>query len=103
MEKPSHHILVCCGFRASKDAAPGACQKKGAIDYLPYIESELADRGLSDVNVSMTGCLNLCDRGPIVVVYPENVWYGGIDSEDAVDAILDAIEDGGTAEDYVLS
>lgn len=102
MEKPSHHIFVCCGFRASGDAQ-GACAKKGALQFLPYIEGEIADRGLSDVNVSMTGCLNVCDRGPALVIYPENIWYGGIDSEEAIDAVLDALEDGGVAEDYVLS
>ena len=54
MEKPGKHILVCGSFRASGEPQ-GVCHKKGALGLIPYIESELADRGMSDVVVSMTG------------------------------------------------
>lgn len=101
MEKPKHHILVCNSFRANGDAQ-GFCNKKGAKEFLPYIENELVDRGLDNVQVSATGCLKVCDRGPVVVVYPENYWYGGVESEDDLDAILDALEDGQAAEDYLI-
>ncbi len=102
MEKPGKHILVCGSFRASGEPQ-GVCHKKGALGLIPYIESELADRGMSDVVVSMTGCLKVCDRGPAMVVYPENTWYGGVESEDDVDAILDAMEEGEVATDYEMS
>ena len=55
----------------------GKCIKKNAPDLLGYLESELADRGLDNVMVSTTGCLKLCDKGPVVVVYPEGYWYAG--------------------------
>ena len=102
MTKPGHHIFVCGSFRASGEPQ-GVCSKKGALGLVPYIEGELADRGLSDVMVSMTSCLKVCDRGPAMVIYPENHWYGGIESEDDVDNILDALEDGEVAQDYVLT
>jgi len=38
----------------------------------------------------------------VMVIYPDNTWYGNVENEDAIDAILDAMEDGGIAEDYVL-
>ena len=38
-----------------------------------------------------------------MVVYPENTWYGGVESEDDVDAILDAMEEGEVAEDYIMN
>lgn len=91
MKTPDHHLLVCASFRAA-GAPQGVCHKKGSLGLLPYIESELSDRGLAGVTVTATGCLNLCDRGPVVVLYPENKWYTGIDSEAAVDAILDELE-----------
>ena len=53
--------------------------------------------------VSTTGCLKLCDSGPILVVYPNGHWYAGVDGEDAIDAILDAIQEGGTAEYYLMA
>ncbi len=97
MEKPATHILVCASFRAS-GAPQGVCHKKGSAGLLPYLEQEISDRGLDGVSVTATGCLKACDRGPVMVVYPGNVWYGGIDSEGAVDAVLDAIESGGVVE-----
>jgi (2Fe-2S) ferredoxin len=102
MQKPSHHILVCASFRTGGEPK-GICHKKGSHEFLGYLESELADRGLDDVVVSSTGCLKVCDNGPALVVYPENVWYGNVESEDAIDTILDALEEGGVAEEYVIS
>jgi NADH:ubiquinone oxidoreductase subunit E len=77
MEKPEHHILVCASFRASGEPQ-GVCHKKGSTGFLPYIEGEILDRGM-DAMVSSTGCLKVCDRGPAMVVYPENIWYGKVD------------------------
>ena len=52
---------------------------------------EVQDRGLDDVMVSSTGCLNICDSGPVMVVYPENVWYKHATIQTA-EAILDSLE-----------
>jgi len=100
MEKPEHHILVCCSFRTSGQPQ-GVCNKQGSTSLLPYLEEEIADRGIS-AQVSSTGCLKVCDRGPALVVYPEGHWYGKVTGEDAIDAILDAIEAGGVAEEYLI-
>lgn len=100
MEKPDKHIMVCASFRPNGDPL-GKCHRKGSVSFLPYIENEILDRGLN-VLVSSTCCLKYCDEGPVMVVYPDNVWYGHVDSEDAVDAILDAMEDGTVANDYLL-
>lgn len=100
METPEHHILVCASFRADGDAK-GMCNKKGSVNFLAYIENEILDRGLN-AQVTATGCLKACENGPVMVIHPANVWYGGVDSEDAVDAILDALEDGEIAEEYRL-
>lgn len=101
MEKPDKHILVCGSFRASGEPQ-GVCHKKGALGFLPYLESELMDRGLDGYMVSATTCLKVCDRGPAMAIYPDNIWYGGFESEDDIDVILDALEEGETAEDFLL-
>jgi len=101
MEKPKKHILVCASFRPTGEPK-GKCHRKGSLDFLPYIENEIIDRGLEDVIVSSTCCLKMCDEGPVMVVYPDNLWYGNVDSEDAIDEILDAIEDGVVALEYAL-
>ena len=100
MNKPTHHIFVCGSFRPT--GAQGVCHKKESSALLQYFSQEAADRGLDGVMVSSTGCLKLCDHGPVVVVYPEGHWYGSV-NEEAADAILDAIENDTVAEDYLIS
>jgi len=102
MEKPRHHIFVCCSFRAGGEAK-GKCIKKNPVDLIGYLESELPDRGMSDVVVSSAGCMKLCDHSPVMIVYPEAYYYGGVESEDAIDEILDALEQGRAAEKYLLT
>jgi len=101
MDKPKHHILVCNSFRASGEPK-GICFKKGASNFLAYIENELIDRNLDNVQVSTTGCLKVCDRGPVIVIYPENFWYGGVENEEIIDEILDALENGEAAKNYLI-
>ena len=98
MEKPKYHLLVCGSFRGAE--AKGVCHQKGSLNLLPYIESEIVDRGL-DAMVSSTSCLKACDYGPVLIVYPEGAWYGKVD-EEVVDEILDALEEGGVAEEHVI-
>ena len=100
MQKPDHHIFVCASFRGLE--AKGKCIKNNSMQLIPYIQEELADRGLNAM-VSTTGCLNLCEEGPVMVIYPQGTWYKGVTSEDAVDEILDALEEGKTAEQYLLT
>jgi len=100
MEKPKHHLLLCASFRVGGEPK-GYCHKKGSTSLLQYIEEEVLDRGM-DVLLSTTGCLKQCEKGPVVVIYPDNIWYGNVESESAVDEILDALENGGTAERLLL-
>ena len=101
MQKPQHHVLVCNSFRAN-GAPQGACNKKGAVGLLQYLQEGLADRAMNDVTVSLTNCLNVCDRGPVMVIYPENYWYGEV-TEDIIDAALDALENGNAATEHLLT
>jgi (2Fe-2S) ferredoxin len=101
MKKPAYHILVCNSYRISGEAQ-GACNRKNAPAHIQYLIENAADRGL-DVVVSGTGCLNLCTRGPVIIVHPGNIWYGGIIEESQMDEILDALESGSLAENYVIS
>ena len=70
--------------------AKGVCHRKDSSALLQYAETEVSDRGI-DVMVSGVGCLKECERGPIVVVYPEGDWHTEVD-EEKMDKILDALE-----------
>lgn len=102
MEKPGTHMFLCASFRANGDPQ-GICYKKGGPALVQYLQEELTDRGMTDVVISTTSCLKVCDRGPAMVVYPENTWYGGIESEDDIDAILDSMEEGEVNLEYQIS
>ncbi len=101
MKKPEYHILVCNSYRVTGEAK-GYCNKEGAGNFLQYIMEECVDRGI-DAAVSSTACLNLCSQGPIMVIHPNNIWYGGVNSEEIIDEILDALEEDDVAEKYLIS
>ncbi len=100
MATPEKQILVCQSFRLKGDPK-GICHKQ-TDGFLQYIEEEILDRGL-DMQVVATGCLKQCESGPVMVVQPENWWFKGVDSEEAIDTILDSIEDGEPAAEYLIS
>ena len=100
MNKPEHHIFLCSSSRVSGEPK-GVCSKKNSAELFQYLEEELADRGMNGIMVTNTGCFKLCDNGPIMVVYPQGSWYGEV-NEEAIDNILDALEDGGEAEELLL-
>ncbi|MDR1956604.1 MAG: (2Fe-2S) ferredoxin domain-containing protein [Treponema sp.] len=102
MTKPKRHIFVCGSFRMN-GTPQGVCSKGGSMELMQYLEGELADRGMGDVAVSGTGCLKVCDRGPALVVYPENWWFGHIDSEEAIDAVIDSLEKGSPPAEYTIA
>ena len=99
MEKPKHHIFVCSSSRVSGEPK-GFCSKNAA-GLIQYLQTEINDRGLENILVTNTGCLKVCDRGPAMVIYPEGYWYGGL-TESVIDEILDALENGEAAEEYLL-
>ncbi|MCK5267412.1 MAG: (2Fe-2S) ferredoxin domain-containing protein [Spirochaetes bacterium] len=100
MKKPEHHIFVCNSFRLTGEPQ-GTCNKKGAPELLQYIEEEIIDRGI-DAMVSSTGCLKMCEKGPVMIIYPNNYWYGNI-NEEVVDEILDALENGESVKEHLIA
>jgi len=99
MQKPDHHILVCASFRGLE--AKGKCIKKDSMNLINYLEEELSERGMNAI-VSSTGCLKLCEGGPILVIYPHGYWYRNVNGENDIDEILDALESGKPAESYLF-
>ena len=99
MQKPDHHIFVCASFRGTE--AKGKCIKKDSMQLIPYLEEEISDRGISAM-VSTTGCLKYCEEGPVMIVYPQGYWYKEVKSQEVVDDILDALENGGPAKQHLM-
>ncbi|MCL5780798.1 ferredoxin [Desulforamulus profundi] len=94
MIKPKRHIFVCTSSRMNGQSK-GFCQSKAGVEIVENFLEEIRDRDLGgEVFVSNTGCFSLCEKGPIVVVYPDNVWYGAVTPGD-VEEIMDEHIEGG--------
>ncbi len=95
MVQPKYHVFVCTSCRIN-GVQKGFCHNKGSVGIVERLMEEIEDRGLSgDVVVNNTGCFGICDKGPIMVVYPEGVWYGNV-SEDDIERIVEEHFEGGT-------
>jgi (2Fe-2S) ferredoxin len=73
MEPFRIHLFVC-----TKQKPDGAtsCAAKGSAAVVNALDREIRARGLSnDVQMTTCGCMGLCDEGPVMVVYPEGIWY----------------------------
>ena len=94
MISPKYHVFVCTSCRIN-GTQKGYCYTKGAVDLVQKFMEEIDDRDLSgDVMVTNTGCFGICDKGPVVVIYPEGTWYGSVSEED-VGEIVEAHLEGG--------
>ena len=102
MNKPKHHIFVCSSSRINGQQK-GFCLQKESISIIQNFMEEIDDRELSgEVMVTNTGCMAICDKGPIVIVYPEGVWYGSVTPDDVEEIVESHIEGGKPVERLML-
>ncbi len=85
MEPFRYHVFVCT---QEKPEGVPCCTASGAQRVLEALRKEIGARGLSEeVQVTTTGCMGTCEHGPVVVAYPEGVWYSGVKPEDVPDLV----------------
>jgi (2Fe-2S) ferredoxin len=89
MPKFERHIFVCTNVRDASSPR-GCCDPAGQAELQKALKAKLAERGLKGrVRANKSGCLDQCEHGPNMVVYPEAVWYGGVRKED-LDEIVES-------------
>ena len=84
-----HHVFFCTNLR--EDADRQSCEQCGADAIRDYAKQRIKELNLSGqgkVRINKAGCLDRCEEGPVVVVYPEEVWYTYVDEED-IDEIIE--------------
>ncbi|HEV8130647.1 MAG TPA: (2Fe-2S) ferredoxin domain-containing protein [Acidobacteriota bacterium] len=70
-----YHIFVCINQRSPEDLR-GCCAAKGSANLRELFKLEIKKRGWkAEVRANTAGCLDKCEFGPSVVIYPEGVWY----------------------------
>lgn len=89
MPKFERHIFVCANVRDASSPR-GCCDPAGQAELQKALKAKLAERGLKGrVRANKSGCLDQCEHGPNMVIYPEAVWYGGVRKED-LDEIVES-------------
>jgi (2Fe-2S) ferredoxin len=82
-----YHVFFCVNERADGSAC---CQRFDARAMRDYAKQQSKSLGLAHkggVRINTAGCLDRCDEGPVIVIYPEGVWYTYVDRED-IDEII---------------
>ena len=95
------HLFVCCNRRPDGHAR-GSCAARGSEGLRDYMKARAKEKGLSRIRVNSAGCLDRCELGPCLVIYPEGVWYK-IETKSDVDKILEQhVRDRGRATQLLL-
>jgi (2Fe-2S) ferredoxin len=81
------HVFVCENSR-SPEHPRGCCKNRGGSAVKEALKDALKARGLTlRIRANSAGCLDACEHGPTMVVYPEGVWYGGVKPEDVAEIV----------------
>ena len=88
------HVFFCCNRR---DDGSACCAAKGAVAMRDYAKGRVKALGLAGpgkLRVNQAGCLDRCEEGPCVVVYPDAVWYTYVDRADIDEIISEHLQNG---------
>ncbi len=98
MEPYARHLLLCTGSFCSPD-------RRGRALY-SLLASLLQREGLlfgpTRVKRGETPCLGVCGGGPVLVIYPEGIWYGGVTPELLERIVVEHLKEGRVVEDAVF-
>ncbi len=74
------HVFVCTSGKH--------CPQAGGEEVLKCLRAEIASRGLKEeIRINKSGCLDQCGNGPMVVVYPDAIWYARVKPSDCQEIV----------------
>ena len=93
------HLFVCCNRREPGNSR-GCCDPTGSQQLKECFKAELKRRQLGPlVRANQSGCLEQCELGPTVVIYPQGIWYGHVQLADVPRIVQETIIEGRILED----
>ena len=96
------HIFVCCN-RREPGHRRGCCDPDGGEALRNAFKAEVKRRGLGPaVRANMAGCLDQCELGPTVVIYPQQIWYGHVTAADVPRIIEETVIGGRIVDDLLI-
>lgn len=94
MPRFDRHVFVCTNFRAPEAARP-SCTANGNSEIHTLMKDGVRAAGLGNsVRVNKSGCLDQCEHGPALVVYPGAIWYGFVKPEDVKEIVSEHLVNG---------
>jgi (2Fe-2S) ferredoxin len=94
--------VFCCTNKRPAGHPRGCCSDKGSEELRDYMKSRAKDLGLKKVRINNAGCLDRCELGPSVVIYPEGIWYQVATKEDVDEVLQKHLVEGGRVERLML-
>lgn len=102
MPKFSSHIFVCCNTREAGHSR-GCCNPDGSGKLRECFKRELKRHNLVPrVRANQSGCLDQCELGPTVVIYPQAIWYGHVTLDDVPRIVEETIKHGRVLPDLLI-
>jgi (2Fe-2S) ferredoxin len=95
------HIFCCTNTRPPGHPR-GCCSEKGSEKLRNYMKVRAKELGIADTRVNAAGCLDRCELGPTMVIYPEGVWYTYRDTADIDEILTTHVIGGGRVERLML-
>ena len=82
------HVFCCTNVRP-KSHPRGSCGRCDSAKLRDYMKSKAKESGVKEIRINASGCLDRCEHGPAMVIYPEGAWYR-YENEADIDEILDS-------------
>lgn len=95
------HVFLCTNRRPGGHPR-GSCASKGSESLRDYLKARGKELGLTDVRINSAGCLDRCELGPTMVIYPEGIWYEFRTTEDLEEILQTHLIQGGRVERLML-
>ena len=95
------HVFFCTNERYEGHPR-GCCKAKDSEKFRNYMKARAKELGLDRVRINTSGCLDRCELGPALVIYPEGVWYKCESIDDAERILLEHVQNGNRVSDLML-
>ncbi len=95
------HVFCCVNERPAGHPR-GCCKEKGSVRLRSYMKVRAKGLGLEDIRINQSGCLDRCELGPTMVIYPEGVWYNYRSTEDVDEILRVHLIEGGRVERLMM-
>jgi (2Fe-2S) ferredoxin len=99
----THHVFICGNVRAPGHPR-GCCDPAGKQELRDAFKRELKKAGFGILaRANHSGCMEQCEHGPTVVIYPQGIWYGHVRVEDVPRIVAKTLVGGEILSDLVIA